>query len=77
MDGWAARTENDLQITVSDARSFSPLKGTGGLSGYEALSVRNVFKDYFNSEFGSVKWQKKRAQVGKRKTDILIQLHNN
>lgn len=59
-------TERDLQITVSDARAFSPLKGTGGLSGCEAIAVRNIFKDYFNSKFGSVKWQTKRAQVGKQ-----------
>lgn len=60
-------TEGDLAVTVSNARTLAPLKGTGGLSGSEAIAVRNIFKDYFNSEMGSVQWQMKRVRVGKQR----------
>lgn len=59
--------ETDLAVTLSDCTALVPLRRTGGLSGTEAIAVRNAFRDYFNSEVGSVSWQKDRVRVGKQR----------
>lgn len=59
-------TEHDMTITVSNAESLHSLKGAGGQPGSEAVAVRSIFRDYFNSKEGSVPWQQKRIRVGKK-----------
>jgi hypothetical protein len=44
-------TENMLNVRHQGSNNFS----------LQANEVRNAFRDYFNSEIGSVEWQTKRA----------------
>lgn len=58
--------ESDMTISVSNAESLLPMRGAGGQAGSEAVAVRDVFRDYFNSIQGSVQWQQKRICAGKQ-----------
>lgn len=55
-----------MTLTVSNAESLLTFKGAGGQGGSEAVGVRQIFRDYFNSKEGSVPWQQKRIRAGKQ-----------
>lgn len=61
-------TQSDLDLSMSNVEGLRNILGTGGASRQDALEVRDSFKEYFNSEIGSVEWQQRRVRIGQRLT---------
>lgn len=59
-------TESDLQVSLSNVEGLRSLRRSGGTSRQDALEVRECFKQYFNSDIGSVEWQQRRVRAGQR-----------
>ncbi|XP_067000348.1 uncharacterized protein [Anabrus simplex] len=49
--------------------ALQDLRGTGGTYTGSALRIRDRFKDYFSSHAGSVEWQERMINVGRRNTN--------
>lgn len=50
-------TEHDLNISLAEMSGLQNLRNIRGNSRTDALTVRDNFKNYFNSEVGLVEWQ--------------------
>ena len=53
---------------LTNIRSLQNLQGIGGNASHDALTVRDQFKNYFNSSTGSVSWQQERVRAGRFNT---------
>lgn len=51
------RDNSQLDLDYSRSTSFINIPIQGGNATREAFSVREMFKEYFNSHIGSVSWQ--------------------
>lgn len=54
------------EITRNSEHGMQDLRNIGGSFSYNAHQVRGAFKDFFNSPAGSVEWQTRMVQRGKR-----------
>lgn len=63
-------TQRDLLVRLREMNGIRNIAGIGGNATTDARAIRDAFKDYFNSESGSVPWQLQRVQAGRRQVRV-------
>jgi hypothetical protein len=59
-------TDSDLNIRISDRRGLEYLEWIVANAVPSAMEVRDWYRHYFNSDVGSVQWQRNKFLLGKR-----------